>query len=425
MNLLILSKAAEAGEEGAKDALGFFDQLFYDIFIGLNFSQLWANVLTHIIMFCIILLFGFLIGLLCKRVFIPIIRKIVSRTPSKIDDLLLNDETLGKMAKTIPSIIIYLMLPVVFSDTPKLLDYLQRFGMIYIIAMVISLINAIVNSIFNIHKTKQSKEKGKKNNVPLRGISQMIKLVVAFLGGICIVGTAIGKDPMGLIAGLGAAATILTFIFKDSLVGLISGLQLSQNDMVRPGDWITVPGTAADGEVFDVTLTTVKIRNFDNTIITLPPTTLVSGSFQNWRGMQDSGVRRVSRSMYIDANTLHLCSRQELEKFKEAGYLDEIPEDRSLTNLEVLALYLEKYLRNYPYADKKSTILVRPLDATPSGLPLQLYFFCIKNEWITYEHILMRVITYAMAIVPQFGLALYQTPAGSDIKEITNTKEEK
>lgn len=425
MNLLILSKAAEAGEEGAKEALSFFNQLFYDILVGLNFTPLWANVITHIIMFCIILMLGFLIGTICRRVFIPIIHKIVARTPSKIDDLLLNDEILGKMAKTLPSIIIYLMLPVVFSDTPKLLDYLQRFGMIYIIIMVIGLINAIISSLFHIQKTKQEKEKGKKNNVPLRGISQMIKLIIGFLGGICIIGIAIGKDPMGLIAGLGAAATILTFIFKDSLVGLIAGLQLSQNDMVRPGDWITVPGTAADGEVFDVTLTTVKIRNFDNTIITLPPYTLVSGSFQNWRGMQDSGVRRVSRSIYLDANTLHVCSTEELKGYKEAGFLDEIPQERALTNLEVLAGYLEKYLQNYEYVDKKSTILVRPLDATPSGVPLQLYFFCIKNEWVTYEHILLRVMAYAMTIVPQFGLALYQTPAGIDIKEIANSKETK
>lgn len=379
----------------------------------LELSGDWTSIADRLIWIAIILAIAFLAGFICHKVIIPIIRKVVSKTKTKIDDYLLNEAVLKSASNAVPSLIIYIMLPAAFSDMPVLLDYLLRASMVYFIIMLIRLVCVFIKTLFNLHATKK-----KKQNLPMRGVSQMLVLVINFLGVIWIVGVILGKDPIGLIAGLGAAATILSLIFKDSLVGLIAGVQLSVNDMLKPGDWITVPGTSADGVVTDVTLTTVKIQNFDNTIVTVPPYTLISSSFQNWRGMQDSGVRRISRSIFVDMSTIHFCSPEDIKAFIEAGYLKDVQNTDHLVNLDVFISYMEDYLQNSSFVDKKSTIMVRQLQPTPEGLPLQFYCFYAKNDWVPYEHVQTKLINYTLSIIPDFNLRIFQTPSGGDIKKL-------
>ena len=219
---------------------------------------------------------------------------------------------------------------------------------------------------------------------------------------------------MNILTGLGAMAAVLMLVFKDTILGLVAGVQLSANDMLRPGDWITLPKHDADGMVLEVTLTTVKVQNWDKTITTIPPYVLVSESFQNWRGMFDSGGRRTKRSLYIDMNSIGFCTKEQIEKFAEKGWLKGMEENEEIVNLTVLRNYLDIYLRNNKRVNQDMILMVRQLQPTPQGLPLELYFFSADTAWVAYEHLQADVFEHLIAMLPQFGLKAFQSPAGAD-----------
>ena len=250
----------------------------------------------------------------------------------------------------------------------------------------------------------------------------MFKIISLCIGAIIIISIVVDKNPANILTGLGAMAAVLMLVFKDPIMGLVAGVQLSANDMLRQGDWITLPKHNADGEVVEVTLTTVKVQNWDKTITTIPPYVLVSESFQNWRGMFDSGGRRIKRSLYIDMNTIGFCTKEQVEKFRQKGWLNGIDcDDEHIVNLTVLRNYLDIYLRNNKRVNQNLILMVRQLQPTAQGLPLELYFFSANTAWVAYEHLQADVFEHIFAIMPEFGLKVFQTPAGNDFHTLPNT----
>ena len=269
------------------------------------------NLLGKIAAVVGIFLIAYIINFIGKKAIIPLIRKVTSKTENSWDDHILNNEVLGNITRLVPPIVVSALLPLALSSTPVLLSWSLRICWIYIIVIAVKLICSFINALYNI-SCENEKYKGQS----LKGFYQMLKLVAICIGAIIIISTLLDKNPIAILTGLGAGTAILMLVFQDTIKGLVAGIQLSANDMLRPGDWIAMPKYGADGDVIEVTLTTVKVRNWDKTITTIPPYALVNDSFQNWRGMFDIGGRRVKRSVNIDMNTVRFLTPDELENYK-------------------------------------------------------------------------------------------------------------
>ena len=369
----------------------------------------WSTRLTLI---ALILLISYIITKLFRHLVIPAVHKITSRTKATWDDYLFNERMMTSFCRMIPPIMFYLLLPFVFNNIPQVLDLLLKGCLIYLVITTLMLVNSFLNSLYEI-----SNEHETLRNRPLKGIYQMINLVAIGIGIILIISILIDQNAATILAGLGASAAVLMLIFKDSILGLVAGVQLSANDMLRPGDWITMPKYGADGDVLEVSLTTVKVRNFDKTITTIPPYALVSDSFQNWRGMRETGGRRIKRSIFIDMTTVHFCSEREKEMFASRGWIDEAqakPETQ-VVNLYVFRNYLQNYLKEHPRTHKELMIMVRQMQPTSEGLPLEIYCFSNTTVWPEYEQIQGEIFDHILAVIPEFGLRIFQRPSGNDL----------
>lgn len=358
----------------------------------------------------IILLF-YCCRVVSRRMIVPLIRKVTRRTKSQWDDILLNDDTIVAAFKLIPAIIIAATLPFLAENKEGTAYILtESFCNIYLVIVSVQLVCTIlssVNQLFN--KAEKTK------NHTLQGVFQMLKIAAICIGAIIIFSIMLDSNPTKILAGLGASAAVLMLVFKDSIMGLVAGVQLSANDMLRPGDWITMPKYNADGFVIDVNLTTIKVQNWDKTIITIPPYALISESFQNWRGMWDSGGRRIKRSILLDMNSIRFCSDSQLKMFAEKGYItEEINCNGPVVNLTVFRTWLERWLGNHPGVNSEMIFMVRQLEPTPKGLPLELYFFFNGTNWVPYEHLQSEIFEYLFALLPEFGLKAFQSPAGND-----------
>lgn len=372
----------------------------------------WSTRLTLV---ALILLISYIMTKLFRHLVIPAVHKITSRTKATWDDCLFNEKMMTSFCRMIPPIMFYLLLPFVFNNVPQVLDILLKGCLIYLVITTLMLVNSFLNSLYEI-----SNEHETLRNRPLKGIYQMINLVAIGIGIILIISILIDQNAATILAGLGASAAVLMLIFKDSILGLVAGVQLSANDMLRPGDWITMPKYGADGDVLEVSLTTVKVRNFDKTITTIPPYALVSDSFQNWRGMRETGGRRIKRSIFIDMTTVHFCSEREKEMFASRGWIDEAqakPETQ-VVNLYVFRNYLQNYLKEHPRTHKELMIMVRQMQPTSEGLPLEIYCFSNTTVWPEYEQIQGEIFDHILAVIPEFGLRIFQRPSGNDL---TNT----
>lgn len=372
----------------------------------------WSTRLTLVVL---ILLISYIITKLFRHLVIPAVHKITSRTKATWDDYLFNKRMMNSFCRMIPPIIFYLLLPFVFSNVPQLLNILLKACLIYLVITTLLLINSFLNSLYEI-----SNEHETFRNRPLKGIYQMINLIAIGIGIILIISILIDQNAATILAGLGASAAVLMLIFKDSILGLVAGVQLSANDMLRPGDWITMPKYGADGDVLEVSLTTVKVRNFDKTITTIPPYVLVSDSFQNWRGMRETGGRRIKRSVFIDMTTVHFCSEKEKQQFASRGWIDEeqSKQETQVVNLHVFRNYLLNYLKNHPRTHKELMIMVRQMQPTAEGLPLEIYCFTNTTVWPEYEQIQGEIFDYILAVIPEFGLRIFQRPSGNDLTNI-------
>lgn len=369
----------------------------------------WSTRLTLV---ALILLISYIMTKLFRHLVIPAVHKITSRTKATWDDYLFNEKMMTSFCRMIPPIMFYLLLPFVFNNAPQVLDILLKGCLIYLVITTLMLVNSFLNSLYEI-----SNEHETLRNRPLKGIYQMINLVAIGIGIILIISILIDQNAATILAGLGASAAVLMLIFKDSILGLVAGVQLSANDMLRPGDWITMPKYGADGDVLEVSLTTVKVRNFDKTITTIPPYVLVSDSFQNWRGMRETGGRRIKRSIFIDMTTVHFCSEKEKIMFASRGWIDEAqakPETQ-VVNLYVFRNYLQNYLKEHPRTHKELMIMVRQMQPTSEGLPLEIYCFSNTTVWSEYEQIQGEIFDHILAVIPEFGLRIFQRPSGNDL----------
>ncbi len=352
----------------------------------------------------------------CHRILARVVKRLTKKTSATWDDHLFSDRVLTAVCHMLPPIIIYLFLPVAFRGMPVTLMVLSKCCFIYMVFATLHLVNSFITALYRI-----SSEKEPEGKHPLKGVYQMMKLIGICVAVIVVISILVDKNPVVILTGLGAAAAVLSLVFKDTILGFVAGIQLSANDMLRPGDWIEAPKYHANGTVIDVTLTTIKVQNWDKTISTIPPYALVSDSFQNWRGMWDSGGRRVKRSINIDMNTIGFCAAEQLQRYRERGWLKGIDDaaEGEMVNLRVFRNYLEQYLTSHPHVAQDMLMLVRQLQPTPQGLPLELYFFSARQDWPSYEKVQAAVFEHVIAALPEFGLKVFQSPAGTDIKNLS------
>ena len=306
----------------------------------------------------------------------------------------------------VPGVVLYGLPYLFYEKGDPIIRYLHRADIIYILIVVIMILNAVLFCFLDFYSTT---DKNKKH--PLKGLVQALQVILYFVGGIIIVAVLIDKSPTVLLTGLGASAAVLMLIFKDSILGFVAGVQLSQNNMVRIGDWIQMTDNSANGTVEEIT---VKVRNWDNTITMIPPYTLVSTPFKNWRGMQESGGRRADKQIFIDINTLQVCTEDMILKIRQdLPLMAESKEDNAveiLTNIQLYRLYIERYLRHHPDVNQSLDIIVTQKEATAYGLPIQVYFFTNDKAWAIYEKKQSDIFDHLMTIAPDFDLRIYQRP---------------
>ena len=400
---------------------------------GLSASK--ADQLDQFILFALLLLIAFGVDFICRFILLHIVSALVKRTRVTWDDILFDRSVLIHLSRMVAPLVLSLTIPMAFAGVESFgLLLISRLCNVLILITFLNFINALLKAIYTVYNSKEQFR-----DRPLKGLLQTAQVALWFIGGIVIIATLLGKSPLSLLAGLGASAAILMLVFKDSIMGVVSGVQLSANDMLKVGDWIAMPKYGADGTVIEVTLNTVKVRNWDNTITTIPPYLLVSDSFQNWRGMQESGGRRVKRSVNIDMNSVRFCTPEMLDKYRKikllADYIDQtekvikdyneaqqidnsvLVNGRRQTNLGVFRAYLNAYLHNLPTVNDEMTILVRHLQPTDRGIPVELYFFTRTTDWAPYEQIQADVFDHLLAIVPEFDLRVFQSPTGADFRQ--------
>ena len=384
--------------------------------------------------FFMVLLIGIIIYYICKFFIVRILKRIAVRTASIWDDALLEHKVFQRMAFLVPGILVYQTIPVTLDDFAGLIPAALKITNLYIVVVFMLIINSFLNAVFAMYQKSEFALYH-----PIKGYIQIGKIVVYIIVFLLIISLLFNQSPLYMLTGLGAFSAVLLLIFKDPILGFVGGIQLSANDMVRQGDWISMPKFGADGTVLEISLTTVKVQNFDNTISTLPTYSLVSESFQNFRGMKDSGVRRMKRSISIDMSSVKFCTQTMLDKFRKINILQEYIDrteaelenyntenevdntvfinGRRQTNIGVFRAYLEEYLAHHSQVDNSSDLLVRQLQPNSSGIPIEIYAFTLETEFIKYEKVQSDIFDHILAIVPQFELRVFQSPTGEDLRQ--------
>lgn len=376
------------------------------ILIGWGVDPKIANTFDEMIIAALLVILAIGLDYLCQAIFVGSMKKLAQHTHYQWDSLLLKRKVVHHLVHTIPGILVYALLPLAFIRGKGLLLLSQKICAVYIVFALLLAINGFILVFLDMYNMRQVNK-----NRPIKGFMQVLQVLLFFIGGIVIIAILIGKSPASLFAGLGASAAILMLVFKDTILGFVAGIQLSANDMLRPGDWITVPGSNANGIVQEITLNTVKIQNFDNTISTIPPYTLVSASFQNWRGMVESEGRRVMKSIFLDLNTIKFCTPDMLNTFrKEIPLLADYKPDEGVTptNSQMFRVYVEKYLTSLPVVNTDLDLIISQLQSTEYGVPIQIYFFSRNKIWKEYERIQSDIFDHFFAMVPKFELKVYQ-----------------
>lgn len=377
-------------------------------------------------------LVAWIANFVAKRILLLVVEQFAQRTKTHWDDRLVERRVFHRLAHLAPGMVIYSMAPVVLT-TPELIMWAQKGAQIYMILAGVLVIDALLTAVNDIYTGYDVA-----NRIPILSYLQVIKLVVSLAGLIVVVSLVIDKSPLLLLSGLGAATAVLLLIFKDTILGLVAGIQLVANDMVRKGDWIEMPKYGADGDVEEITLNVVKVRNWDKTVTTIPTYALISDSFRNWRGMTESGGRRIKRAIRIDMNSIGFLSRERIEELRgikklsryleqreqeieaynrEYGDVDKSPANgRRMTNIGVFREYCKAYLSQHKDIHKDMTFLVRQLAPDAEGLPLEIYVFSSDQRWVEYEGIQADIFDHLLAVLPLFGLRAYQRPAGADLR---------
>lgn len=365
----------------------------------------WLSFVTMFALCAVTALVAWLVYMLCIKIVTPLLVRITKHTDMIWDDYLLNPQVLHSACNVVPAIVVWQMLPPLFIAHPVIQTLASKATAIYITITVMRLAITFIGSFKLFDSEKDHRTAAQQYFHSFCGV---LKIVVLFLGIIVIVAIVIDRSPLTLLAGLGATSAVLMLVFKDSITGLVAGIRLTSNNMVSKGDWITVDKLGANGVVEDITLSTVKVRNFDNTIVTLPPQKLIEDSFQNWQGMQQSGGRRVTRMIYIDFHSIGIADDNLKQRLVERKLINKADMHSNVVNLTLFRNYIEWWIYNNKEVNTDLTFMVRQLQPTNTGLPIEVYFFLKNKEWKTYEHNLAEIMERIYAFAPEFGLKIYQ-----------------
>lgn len=409
--------------------------LINEYFISYGAEDKAAGIFATLTITLVLILICLVVNVIFKHVFLRIVTKIIRSNKLTWDDILLERKVIQRAMGIVPGIIIYSA--AFIYKNPELINVIRRFASTYVMVILVFVISSILNAIDDIYRTKEiSKTR------PIKGFLQVIKILAYIVIAIVIIATLIGQSPLILLSSIGALTAVFSFVFKDLILGFIAGIQLTSNDMLRIGDWIEMPKYGADGDVTEITLNTVKVQNFDKTIVTIPAYALISDSFKNWRGMHQFGGRRIKRSIYIDVNTIGFCSPETIKKFMKINYLKEYiiekekeidnynknnkidisqkVNGRRMTNVGTFRAYLQNYINNHPGINQEKTLMVRQLAPEDKGLPLEIYAFTNDTRWTVYENVQSDIFDHIFAIAGEFGLRIFQIPSGNDISNITS-----
>lgn len=392
-----------------------------------------SSLIAQITAIALVLILAILVYGIASRFVVRFVHKLIGKTDSNIDDILVRRKLFRRMAMLAPAAVVYKLTPEALVDYKIISSIIITACLIYSVLVIMLLVDTLIDSIVEIYYRSS-----RNRHLPVKSIAQVCKLITYFLTVILIISFIIGESPMKLFAGLGAMAAILMLVFKDPILGFVAGIQLSSNKMVAIGDWVEIPQHQADGDILEIGLTTVKVRNFDNTITTVPTQSLINDSFKNWRGMQESGGRRIKRSLHIDINSIQFCDEAMLTRYARVQYitdymkekqtelnqhnqkqpldLSSLANGRRLTNVGTFRAYIEAYLTQHPQINQELTVLVRQLEPSNTGLPIQIYAFSLEKNWIKYESIQSDIFDHLIAVAGAFDLRLFQQPSGSDFK---------
>jgi len=386
-----------------------------DILVGkMHLDPDLAGFLNTALLIVAIIFIGIGVNWICQSIFRWLSRHNLRLIRSKWHPFLAKRKIGHNILLLIPGIVVYFLPNIAFESGTKIIRLLHRLDIIYMLIVMIMIGNSMLLAFLDFYSTTD-----KNRSRPLQGLVQGLQVILYFVGGIIMVAVLIDKSPTVLLTGLGASAAVLMLVFKDSILGFVAGVQLSQNDMIRLGDWIQMPDGSANGNVEEITLNTVKVRNWDNTLTMIPPYTLVTTPFKNWRGMQESGGRRADKNIYINLNTLEICSKDMISDIRKNvpaidSYIKALPEDSvtegTVTNIQLYRKYIEIYLSHHPDVNQSLDIIVTQKEATAYGVPIEVYFFTRDKAWAVYERKQSDIFDHLMAIVPEFGLQLYQRP---------------
>jgi len=375
------------------------------------------------------------INLIVRRLLVGTVRAFAKRSRVTWDDALVTHRVFDRLTQVVPALIVFVGVPFVPVLPEGLVQLMRNVAMGYMVLMLTLALTALLSAANTIYSASPvAKDR------PLKGFVQLVQIVVWIFGGVMIIAAVLDRSPLLLLSGFGAMTAILLLVFKDTILSLVASVQLTAQDMVRVGDWIEMPQFGADGDVVDVQLHTVKVQNWDKTITTIPTHRLITDSFKNWRGMSQAGARRIKRSIFLDVSSIRFQTQDEVDHFTRFALLKDYIENkeqeladyneglvtevdaevnrRRLTNAGTFRAYAYNYLKNHPRIHQSMTLIVRQLAPGPEGLPLEIYCFTNTTEWAVYEDIQSDIFDHLLAIVPEFGLRLYQKPAGSDLANL-------
>lgn len=424
--------------EEVKSLTGWLSQWFTDKLGMLNISDYWIGAIESVVSLIAIIALAYLAFFIARKIFLLNLIRMVRKTRSKMDDYLVQRKVFHWLAHLVPIVIIYLLSHWMWGDDPERLKLYHKIVSLYLTVVLVMSFRALINAFEDIYNTFPFAAER-----PIKGYLQVIHLVAVIVGVLISISIIFNVKVLNILAGMGAMAAVLMLVFRDSILGLVAGVQLSANRMVKVGDWISMPSHHADGTVMEITLNTVKVRNWDKTISTIPTYAMVSDSFINWRGMEESGGRRIARAINIDLRSVKFCTPEMLEKFRKIHHLKDYIDQRQkeieeynrkhnvdeslpvngrrMTNLGVFRKYLENYISNHPKIHKGMTLIIRHLEPTEKGLPIQIYAFSKEVEWAKYESVQADIFDHILAIIPLFELRVFQNPGGEDLKEIINS----
>ncbi len=410
------------------EKMGILESWIYKGFRSLGLSDNLIVYLRSLIFMIITFIIAKVLHKVAMKFLVPIIEKFFKKTKSQFDDFFLERGTIRILTYLIPALIVYIMLNPIFKDFPAVNKFMHQIISVGFIIIFLSILSSFLKAITDFYETlSYSKDR------PIKGYVQGLQLIFIFIGILTAISILFDIKLIAVFTGLGAIAAVILLIFKDTILGFVASIQLSVNDMVKPGDWISMPSHHADGTVLEMNLNTVKVQNWDMTISTIPTYSLVSESFTNWKGMSKSGGRRIKRSINIDMKSVKFCDAEMIERFRKIKFLNNyidlklkeldeynkkfdienlsIVNGRRLTNLGVFRKYLETYLRHHPDIHQNMTLLVRHLQSAEKGIPIEVYAFSNKQEWAKYENIQANIFDHILAVIPEFDLKVFELPS--------------